>query len=260
MIPNLLPLLRDCNRTWSIGRLLAFAVLVQLTLACAASSGAAAAPSSIRTLEYDWSRDMWEVNGGMFFSGYSGLDDYLNAVGPAPNPAPLTADYRRKVDLLRAGAMKDRASIDPTAKCHVCGGGCLPYGVPLVLTMPEPFKFQFSPGLVVILSKQGYRKIVTDIDGHPSAWEPSYDGHSIGHWEKDTLIVDTVGLSEKTMIEPGLPHSDQLHVIERWRQTGPDELENRIEISDPKAFTHSWVVTKTYRRRVGIEPQEKPCM
>jgi hypothetical protein len=236
------------------------ALLLQPLFAQAGSNAAVATPSEVLELEDNWSKNMWVSNGGMFYSGYSDLDEYLKAKAPPPNAPPLTAEYQQKVEHLHAEAMKDRASLDPDAKCHVCGAGCLPYGVPLVLTMPQPFKFQFSPGMVVVLSTQGYRKISTDIGMHPKDLDPTYSGHSIARWKGDTLIVDTVGLSDKTVIEPGLPHSDQLHVVEHWRQIGPDELQNRVVIIDPKAFTHPWVATKTYQRVVGVEPREKPCM
>jgi hypothetical protein len=240
--------------------LAALAVSLQPMFAQAGSSVAVATPSSVLQLENNWSNNMWVSSGGMFYSGYSNLDEYLNAKAPPLNAPPLTAEYQQKVEHLHAEAMKDRTLIDPDAKCHVCGAGCLPYGVPLVLTMPQPFKFQFSPEMVVVLSRQGYRKILIDIGTHPKDLDPTYSGHSIASWKGDTLIVDTVGLSDKTVIEPGLPHSDQLHVVEHWRQIGPDELQNRVVIIDPKALTHPWVVTKTYQRVVGIEPQEKPCM
>jgi hypothetical protein len=250
---------RDGERMRPVTLLLSFAIL-QTVFARTPSSGEAAAPSAVLMLEDNWSRDMWRANGGMFYSGYLDLDQYLGANSPAVNPPPLTMEYQRKAEQLRAAALANRASIDPDAKCHVCGAGCLPYGIPLVLTMPEPFKFQFSPSLAVVLSTQGYRKILTDIHAHPRDLDSTYNGHSIGRWEGDTFVVDTIGLNDITVIEPGLPHSNLLHVVERWRQIAPDELENRIEISDPKALTHTWAVVKTYQRLVGVEPREKPCM
>jgi hypothetical protein len=256
---RLATLCRHCDRSRSMLPLLAFVAIVLPVFALANPKPVGSAPS-VPTLESDWSRDMWEVTGGMFFSGYSSIDEYLNATAYPANRPPLTADYQRKTEHLRADAVRDPALIDPNAKCHVCGAGCLPYGVPLVLTMPEPFKFQFSPGMVVVLSKQGYRKILTNTRKHPRDWDPTYGGHSVGRWERGTLVIDTVGISDKTVIEPGLPHSDRLHVVEHWRQIEPDKLQNRIVISDPNVLTHSWVVTKTYRRLVGLEPQEKPCM
>jgi hypothetical protein len=250
---------RHIDRHWWIVLLAAFVALAPAR-SCPAGSEPTKHPASVLELEQDWSKDMWVVTGSMFFSGYPSIAAYLAATTPPTNPPPLNAESIRNTQDLRARARRHPDTIDPDARCHVCGDGCLPYGIPLALTMPDAFKFQFAPGMVIVLSKQGYRKISTSTRQHPKDLDPTYGGHSIGYWEGDTLVVDTVGMSDKTVIEPGLPHSDHLRVVEHWRQIERDRLENRIVISDPKVLTHDWTATRTYRRVIGREPQEKPCM
>jgi len=91
--------------------------------------------------------------------------------------------------------------------------------------------------------------------------DPSYHGESIGHWEGDTLVVDTIDMTDKSTLDKyGIPHSDALHVIERIRRTGPDALEDMVTMIDPKAFTAPWVFRATYAREVpGTRLQEYFC-
>jgi len=75
-------------------------------------------------------------------------------------------------------------------------------------------------------------------------------GNSIGHWEGDTLVVDTVNFNDRTWIDRiGHPHSDQLHAIERFRRTAPDHLVDDITIDDPKAYTKPWTAHLEFKLR-----------
>ena len=114
-----------------------------------------------------------------------------------------------------------------------------------------------SPRQVTIIAEWSsqVRRVFTDGRGHPAPddLDPTYNGHSIGHWEgrgKDAvLVIDTVGIRADTGFDSsGIEHSDQIHVVERMRQSAPDRLQDEITVIDPKAFVHPWVVTKTYRR------------
>jgi hypothetical protein len=78
--------------------------------------------------------------------------------------------------------------------------------------------------------------------------DPTYAGYSTGHWEADTLVVDTVALRDNTFMEGFSPHSDQMTVHERIRLTAPDTLEDRITVTDPKALTKPWETVKIYRK------------
>jgi hypothetical protein len=87
-------------------------------------------------------------------------------------------------------------------------------------------------------------QIFTDGRPHDTALGPLWMGDSIGHWEGDTLVTDTVNFNDKTWLDRiGHPHSDQLHVIERIRRVDRDHLVDEITIDDPKAYTKPWTGT-----------------
>jgi hypothetical protein len=92
--------------------------------------------------------------------------------------------------------------------------------------------------------------------------DPTYAGYSTGHWEGDTLVVDTVAIKEETFVEGFTPHSDQMTVHERIRLVNPTLLEDRITVNDPKAFDKPWETVKQYRkaeRGKGDELREFAC-
>jgi hypothetical protein len=86
-----------------------------------------------------------------------------------------------------------------------------------------------------------YREIWMDGRQHPTDLKPTYHGHSIGHWEGDTLVVDTVGFNEKMWFDAeGDPHTTQLHTIERFTRVSRDRLRYDVTIDDPGAYTRPW--------------------
>jgi hypothetical protein len=128
--------------------------------------------------------------------------------------------------------------------------GCFPPGVPRVYMHPFPFQFIQTPGEIVMLFEVDSlrREIYTDGRGHDAELVPLWMGDSIGHWEGDTLVVDTVNFNDKTWIDRvGHPHSDQLHVIERFRRPDHDHLLDDITIEDPKAYTKPWTAHLEFR-------------
>ena len=85
-------------------------------------------------------------------------------------------------------------------------------------------------------------------------------GDSIGHWEGDTLIVDTVGLNDKTWLDQvGHPHSEALHIIERIRRPDHDTLVDDMTIEDSVAYTKSFTAQQVYKLKPGWEVQEYVC-
>jgi hypothetical protein len=128
---------------------------------------------------------------------------------------------------------------DPEARC-------LPTGVPR--RDPYPSKIIQTPGLVVILFEgniHSYRQIFLDGRGHPKDLDPTWYGDSIGHWEGDELVVDTVGFNGLTWLDlAGHPTSDKLHVIERYSRPDSGHLKLRITIEDPVMYTRPWDVTQ----------------
>ena len=133
---------------------------------------------------------------------------------------------------------------------------CLPLGMPsMMLGATYPFAILQTPGQTTLIAEYfgETRRIYTDGRPHPSAedLEPTYVGHSIGRWEGQTLLVDTIGLKTNTQLDSSLaPRSDRedQRVTERWRMTGPNTLEIEISFIDPGALTRPWTVVKRYQR------------
>ena len=140
-------------------------------------------------------------------------------------------------------------------------GHCLPAGVPRI--SPFPMKLVQTPTLVVMLDEgnvHSYRQFFLDGRGHPKDLEPLWMGDSIAKWEGDTLVVDTIGFNDKTWLNgQGLPHSDQLHVIERYQRPDLGHLSVDITMEDPKAFTKPHTFHRTYTLLTDWEIHEYVC-
>ncbi len=127
------------------------------------------------------------------------------------------------------------------------------------MTTPYPLEFIIQPGRVMVLHEaySQMRRIYTDGRAHPAELDPTYNGHSVGHWEGDTLVVDTVGLRGDTVFDvTGAPHSDAIHVVERIRRTNATTPEDRIVVEDSKAMSKPWPVVRTYSLRPDWELTE----
>ena len=133
---------------------------------------------------------------------------------------------------------------------------CIPDGMPHIMDYAFPVEFYFAPGKVIVyIEAYGQvRWIYTDGRGHPEDLPPSYNGHSVGHWQGRTLVVDTVGMIPETQLVIsnnflGVRHTENLHIVERMRLARPDLLEIRTTVDDPVLFAAPWTTTKTYRRK-----------
>lgn len=127
---------------------------------------------------------------------------------------------------------------------------CLPGGVPeMIFGSPYLMQIIESPGQVTILHEMFtlFRVIYMDAS-HPAEPDPTYMGHSVGRWQGDTLIVDTVGLTDRTSIdEVGMPHSEDLRVTERYRRVDDETLEIIVTLDDPATFSQPWNVQVIYK-------------
>ena len=129
-------------------------------------------------------------------------------------------------------------------------GSCAPPGLPLSFTIPEPFKIIQTPGLITILYEysNSYRQIFTDGRGLPGDPNPAYLGYSVAKWEGNTLIVETIGFNDKTQLDLfGHPHTESLHMTERYVRRDFGHLDIDITIDDPKAYQKPWTA------KVGVE-------
>ena len=122
--------------------------------------------------------------------------------------------------------------------------GCMPEGPARFMLAPfGAFELRQFPDQVLLLSDRDHavRRIYVDGRGHPDRPRTTWMGHSIGRYDGDTLIVDTIGINEKSWIDiTGHPHSDALHLVERFRRVNQKSLEVEVTIDDPKAYKKPW--------------------
>jgi hypothetical protein len=173
---------------------------------------------------------------------------------PIDAAEPPWQPWNRKGFEERAAAEKaGRPLYDPTA-------ACLPSGTPRIIAAPYPVEIvQTVDKTVFLYEVQHLYRVVHMNAKHPAKVEPSFFGHAVGHWEGDTLVIDTVGLVKETQIdEAGTRHSDELHVVERIRRVG-ETLEILFTIEDPKAFTRPWTAQRVWRWRPDVRFLEYIC-
>jgi hypothetical protein len=180
------------------------------------------------------------------FSGVwlSGNYNFSN-MGQVPLQPWAEEVYRRR--------REDNGKDDPEARC-------LPTGVPRIT--PYPFKLVQLPKLIVMLFEgniMSYRQFFLDRK-HPEELDKTWMGESVAHWDGDTLVVDTQGLNDKTWLNGrGMPHTDQLHVIERYRRPDLGHLEVDITMEDPGAFTKPHSFRRTHVLSADWEIHEYVC-
>lgn len=165
--------------------------------------------------------------------------------GRAPNAPQLTPEYMAKWEMIRKSRMAGSYDYDYTAQC-------LPPGMPAMMGMAYGMEIMQTKDKITFFSEwlDALRRVY--LDGRQPTQkildDPTYAGYSTGHWEGDTLVVDTVALREESFIEGFSPHSDQMTVKERIRFTSPGVLEDRIVVTDPKALLKPWETVRTYRK------------
>jgi len=210
----------------------------------------AQAPTSAKTHAASPAPDL---SGVWYIREYATRSGSLSKEGPPFQPWAET-EYKAR-ERAKSTNTDPETSPDPTARC-------IPPGVPRILMQPYPFEILQARDRVVIIFE--YQSLVRHIflDGrkHPKDLDPTYMGHSIGHYEGDTLVVDTLGFNDKTWLDSrGLPHTDALHVVERIRRVDHDTLQDEITIEDSKAYTRAWTAQKFYILKPDWEIQEYVC-
>ena len=138
---------------------------------------------------------------------------------------------------------------------------CLPAGMPGIMGQPYPMEFLLTPGKVTIVIEAytQVRHIYTDGRSLPDDPDPKFHGTSVGRWEGDTLVVDTVGFSPLTQLERGVPHGDKMRIAERFRLTDPDTMTIETTISDPEALTSAYTSSRTLKRHRNWTIAEYIC-
>jgi hypothetical protein len=168
--------------------------------------------------------------------------------GSAAPPEPkLKGEYLQRREAW-AAAVRANDGVARRARSN-----CSPPGMPRIMRLAQyPYEFIFAPGRVTVNQEAWMqtRTIWTDGRAHEEDPDPSFMGDSIGHWDGDTLVVDTVGISGDLEIDTGWPHSDRFHLVERIHldPADPDVLVNEMRMDDPEALAEPFEVTARYRR------------
>jgi hypothetical protein len=142
-------------------------------------------------------------------------------------------------------------------------GSCMPFGMSRSINSPYPLQIVQNDKYVALLFEQNSWFHVVPIDGrsHPPTGEiePTWFGHSIGKWDGDTLVVDTVGFNGYTRLDTiGHPHSDALHLVQTFRRTDQQHLAYTVTVDDPKTYTKPWKNERTFTVSKG-EIMEYSC-
>jgi hypothetical protein len=167
--------------------------------------------------------------------------------GAAPPQPKLKGEYLQRRE---AWAAEVRANDGVTRRAR---SNCSPPGMPRIMRLAQyPYEFIFAPGRVTINQEAWMqtRTIWTDGRAHEEDPDPSFMGDSVGHWDGDTLVVDTIGISSDLEIDTGWPHSDRLHLVERIHldPADPNVLVNEMRMDDAEALAEPFAVTARYRR------------
>jgi hypothetical protein len=172
-------------------------------------------------------------------------------LGVKDEDVPFTPEglaiYRKNL----AGQGKD----DPGAFCH-------PMGMPSVNTAPVPYKIIQTPGLIAVLYEGDtvFRQIFTDGRKLPEVTIPSWLGYSVGHWEGNALVVDTIGFNDKSWLDRiGHTHTDALHVVEKFRRSDAGHLTIEMTLEDPRTFTRPITFTQAATLRTEGDLLEYFC-
>ena len=183
------------------------------------------------------------------------------ALAPPPaGPVLLRPEYAKEYEARRAAETEATRRGEPPASAAVL---CNPYGMPRMMTVASyPVEILQTPGQITIVTEafSEVRRVYLDrpqlpIDEVP----PGYYGHSVGRWEGDTLVIDTVGIKESVPGYNGLPHSSQMRIVERMRLVAPDVLHDQITIHDPVVLEKPFTYTLGYRRLPNYKMVEFVC-
>src|SRR3990172_4099466 len=156
--------------------------------------------------------------------------------GAAPRGPVYTPEYEAKRKAFLASPPEDNATAN-----------CLPPGMPGIMNQPYPMEFLLTPGKVTIVIEAytQVRHIYTDGRPLPEDPDPGFFGTSVGRWEGDTLVVDSVGFSELTQIARGIPHGGRMTIVERFRLADPETMTVETTVTDPHVPPAPYKTTPT---------------
>lgn len=183
----------------------------------------------------------------------------LNGVWQIPYTSDMSRALGGKLPYTPRGEAEfknyDPSKFDYTAHC-------LPPGLTRAINTPDPIEISQTKDKIVILF-EGFNSFVsvhTDGRPHPAKLDPSWFGNSVGHWEGDTLVIDTIGFNDRTRLDTiGHAHSEQLHVIQRFTRADAKHIRFEITVEDPVMYTEPFKNVRTFTLRPDWELMEYVC-
>jgi hypothetical protein len=197
-----------------------------------------------------------DIGGVYWTTSYNSRIQTMTGEAPPYKPEAL-ADYKKNTADLAASKLDDKAR-----------SYCLPDGVPRALESPYPFEIAQIPNRGEIYLIYEINHMIRRVDMQkalPADKElqvlPFYAGHSAGHWDGNTLVIETAGFNDTTFLDnSGAPHSDQLRTTERIRRLDDGKtLEDVITIHDPVVFTKDWTARFVYQARPDVRIMDWNC-
>jgi len=195
-------------------------------------------------------------------SGVWMAEDAPNALLTATNEEPpmtvwAQAQFRNAATAEQKIPADGKSKTDPYSRCD-------PPGVPRVYLLDGPLEIIQTPTRIFIFYEEGHYWREIWIDGRPVPKDPDpgYMGYSVGRWVDETLVVDTIGFNGKTWLDNvGHPHSDALHVVERFKRIDNDTLQITFLFDDPKAYEKPWTAApRILKAKPGRELLESFCV
>jgi hypothetical protein len=225
----------------------ALAAALSLTLAASAAAADAVSARAERAASLpDWS-GVWARSGPNVFDPATVDPPRGGAGAPGvrehpPYNAAWEAKYLANIERVKQDTLPDPLN------------SCLLRGMPGMMSLPDQYEFVVTPEQVWIFAENGaqVRRIYTDGRKHPAgaALIPTFTGDSVGHWEGDTLVVNTVGLRDDMIIDrTGAILSTKATIDERIRMADHDTIEDKLVMTDPEALTRPWTVTRLFKRQ-----------
>ncbi len=193
-----------------------------------------------------------DLNGGVWRT-VKPTDELRTTKGQLP---PLLPEARALYEKHRTAAKSGDRSFDITEQCK-------PPGLPRIYALPGAFEFLQRPEQIAIMYEWNRLMRLVDMNvPQPELIGPVYLGQSVGHWEGNTLVIDSIGFVGTTLLDgAGLPHSDKLHVVERFTVSGNgQQIKARFMIEDPAMYASTWETELQFKREPKGKIREDICL
>ncbi len=239
------------NRLFAVMLVMGAALTFSCTLFAQSNNQATAQPPAAKAQSAaappDFSGVWNAMRSNYDFASFSKGDPPMTAWGKAQFDATKPSQGPRGVSLKETNDMVYK---------------CIPPGMPYIYLQLFPMQIVQTPKEVIEIFESDHtvRHIFVDGRKHPDDLTPTYNGHSIGHWEGDTLVVDTIGMKGKLWLDRlGHPESDQMHIVERIHRVDDKTLQVDFTFDDPKSYPKPWTAQMSFRLQPTWDILEDVC-